>query len=274
MRTARLGLISGIVLASLSLPAAHAALVAHWAFDESPGATVAQDSVGGINGTLVNNAAFVAGGISGDAVQFSSATNDYITMGNHFGFTSGSFTVVAWIKTTSTNFEVEVSKHHSNSPDGYYLATNHDPAFNYGALNKSWFYDSTSASGVAISTKTINDGAWHQVVGVYTAGSTISHYVDGVFQSSNTATTIVANDAPFMIGGYLLNATSSPTGQYNGLVDDVQLYDTALTQSQISQLFQTPGSVVPEPASLALFALPVLAILTRRRSLRLASPQA
>src|SRR4051794_29744238 len=88
----------------------HAAEIAHWSFDEQAG-TVAHDSVGSTDGTLSGSAAFVPGGISGNAISLANATNDLVNMGNNFSFSSGSFSVVAWIKTTATGASVPVAKH-------------------------------------------------------------------------------------------------------------------------------------------------------------------
>ena len=46
----------------------------------------------------------------------------------------------------------------------------------------------------------------------------------------------------------------------NGALDDVRIYDVALTQSEIQ-------SLVPEPSTLSLIALSTLILLTRRRQL-------
>jgi len=67
--------------------------VAYYNFDEASG-TIAHDSVGSINGTLMGGATFDPGaGINGGAVSLNTATNAYVDMGNNFAFTSGSFSI-------------------------------------------------------------------------------------------------------------------------------------------------------------------------------------
>src|SRR5471030_2477369 len=81
---------------------AQASLVAHWTFDEVSGAT-AHDSTGSFDGTLSGGAAFVTGGISGNAVSLNGASTSFVNMGTALpGFTSGNFSIVAWVKTTTT----------------------------------------------------------------------------------------------------------------------------------------------------------------------------
>jgi hypothetical protein len=63
------------------------------------------------------------------------------------------------------------------------------------------------------------------------------------------------------------NASDGPAGdkQFDGLMDDVQIYDYALNADLIGQLYEHPGSVIPEPTTLSLLALGGLAALRRRR---------
>ncbi|MEZ6151956.1 MAG: LamG domain-containing protein [Pirellulaceae bacterium] len=134
----------------------------------------------------------------------------------------------------------------------------------YGQPNKSWFYGSNRAGSEVNSTTTVNDGAWHFVVGVYDASSnTQSIYVDGAPADGTSATQpILANGAPFLIGGYNLAGTA--TGFYTGLVDDVQVYNMALNDDHISFLFNNPGIAVPEPAAAALLWFATLIGVGRR----------
>src|SRR6185369_6362672 len=101
-----------LTLAASSI-ATHAAVVAHWTFDESGGPT-AHDSAGSFNGNLSpSGAAFVSGGISGNALSLNKAGGGFVNMGNVLGFTNQPFSIVAWIKTApgySTSDSAVVSK--------------------------------------------------------------------------------------------------------------------------------------------------------------------
>ena len=54
---------------------------------------------------------------------------------------------------------------------------------------------------------------------------------------------MIANGAPFLVGG--VNVSGVPTSRYTGLMDDVQVYDVALTDAQIDFIFTHPGQEVP-----------------------------
>lgn len=220
-----------------------ASLVAHWKFDETAGTTTV-DSAGSFDGTLSGSASFVAGGISGNAIKLLNAGNSLVNMGNTVpGFTTGNFTIVAWIKTTATNGDaIFAGKHLAGQSSGYFLGVNAIGGTG-GAANKAAFYPSGRGSNIPFSTTTVNDGTWHQVVGVYTAGGNAQVYVDGNLEGTRASPIMAGNTVSFLIGGITIGAT--PSNQYEGLVDDVQLYSNALSQSEITFLFTNPGLTVP-----------------------------
>lgn len=257
-------LIVAMFIIGLLASDAHAVLVSHWTFDESSGST-AYDSTGLYDGTLAGGATFVGGGISGNAISLSKASGSLVNMGTSFpGFTSGDFSLVAWVKTTTTAADsIFLSKHASGSGNGYFFNINTTGIF--GQANKAMFYQSTAAGTEPISTTTVNNGTWHQIVGVHVAGGNTQIFVDGApAERTKTSSAIIANTAPFIIGG--LSSSGTPTATFDGLVDDVQVYNQALTSSEIQILFDHPGQAVPEPstASLLAFGLAGWAAIFRR----------
>ena len=204
--------------------------------------------LGNVDGILAGDAAFVPGGISGDAVSMTTAGGGLVNMGDNFGFTSGDFSVVAWVLLEAgdqTSDYVIVGKHRATQVAGYILGANQNGG--YGQTDKAWFYDSNGSPGDdPRSTTSINDGNWHQVVGVYHDGGAAEIYVDGAgVEDSKTADIINATSAPFVVGG--LDFAGVPRSLINGSIDEVQLYDHALTDSQIQFLFENPGFVIPTP---------------------------
>jgi hypothetical protein len=219
----------------------YGAAIAHWTFDES-GGTVANDSVGTFNGNLsATGSAFVSGGISGNAISLERAANGFVNMGNVLGLTSGSFSLVAWVKMNSTEADtVALGKHQTFSHNGYFLAIN--PTGGGGQVNKAMFYQG-SIVGAPVSTTSVNDGNWHQIVAVYQAGGSKSVYVDGSpAENIKASQSFIGNSAPFLIGGTGI----VPEGRYSGLIDDVQIYSHALSDNDVNFLFNNPGQVVLE----------------------------
>jgi hypothetical protein len=239
-------------------------LIAEYHFNEAPGATTAVDSVGGVNGALsATGAAFVPGGISGNAISLVRANSGFVNMGNNFPLTGTDFTIVAWVKTTTTALdEIVLGKHEAFSTNGYFLAVN--PTGGGGQANKATFVAAETVPNSVVSTTSVNDDVWHQIVGVYVNGGNQSIYVDGVpVEATNGSAAMISNLAPFMIGG--INASGVPTARFTGLVDEVQIYNTALSDVEIGALYT---STVPEPATLSLLGALVIPLLGRRRGRR------
>ena len=96
-----------------------------------------------------------------------------------------------------------------------------------------FFQGSTSAASVT-------NGAWHQVTYVNNAG-TYAIYVDGVAQPLSAGNSGFGNaDIGTMVRlGVSTNTVASDgTVNFNGLLDDVQIYGQALSADQIAALFQ------------------------------------
>lgn len=211
--------------------------IAHWPFDEGGGA-VAYDVIGSADGALAGSASLAAVGIAGGALSLDHSTGDYVDMGAVFPFTTGDFSISVWVRTTTQSAEsVVVGRHQSGVVAGYFVCVN--ASSSYGAPDKAFFYQSPNPDQDPVSTTAVNDDAWHHIVAVYRAGSTSEIFVDGSpVEDAGTSAAINPVGAVFMVGGITY---SSPTGLYTGLVDDLQLYDHALTSDEVDYLFAHPG---------------------------------
>ena len=118
----------------------------------------------------------------------------------------------------------------------------------------------------------VNDGEWHHVVSVSPFGEPAQLWVDGALVATGDATSLTDNaSGRLMIGG---NPDTSGDGfrTWDGGIDDIGMWDRALTQSEIELIALSgtqgiPLAEVPEPATglMAIFALAGIAQLRRRR---------
>jgi hypothetical protein len=82
----------------------------------------------------------------------------------------------------------------------------------------------------------VTDGQWHHVAVVYD-GSFKRLYVDGNLEASSPFSLPVdTNDLKVRLG---FNE-QSPVGQYSGALDDVRIYDRAISGQEITNDMNTP----------------------------------
>ncbi len=86
------------------------------------------------------------------------------------------------------------------------------------------------------SSVPVNDNAWHHVVATYD-NSTMKLYVDGVLQNSASYGfgSLPTNSFPVQLGKPYDSA--NPNGYFNGMMDEVAIYNRSLNASEISQMY-------------------------------------
>ena|GEM_PF-646076 len=197
--------------------------VTEWTFNEGVGATANDTSGNGNSGTL-NSPTWTQGKI-GNALSFD-GTNDYIGTSADIDYGAGnSITVTAWVKYSSCS---------GNAGYCYIIAKNQTiggAPYNLGIYPTNKLAFSVNGTSVA-STNTFADNKWHYAVGTLT-GTTATLYVDGQLQATS-AVTPTSNNEYVTIGGDDASATYRP---FAGSIDQVQIYDYALSSSQVAWNF-------------------------------------
>ena len=220
-------LVAPLLLVAQAASPAPSGLVAAFGFDAGSGTTVADQSGAGNNGTAANTA-WAASGKYGKALQFNS-TNSLVTVPDaaSLHLTTG-MTLEAWVNPSTVNANWRDVIYKGN--DNYYLeATSSNASKPDAGLIAGGTY------GDAYGTAALPANTWSFLAETYD-GSTLRLYVNGTQVGSVAHTGSIATSTnPLQIGG------DSIYGQhFVGLIDEVRVYNTALTAAQIQTDQATP----------------------------------
>jgi len=220
--------------ALLSAPDAFAqssGLVAAYSFDEGTGTTAADKSGNGNNGTLINGATWSTTSKFGAAASFD-GTNDRIDVAdsNSLDLTSG-MTLEAWVRpTANSSYRTVVLKEVSGELAYSLYAADSD----HGTRSSGWVRVA-SASHYADGTNALPLNVYSHIAVTYN-GSALVFYVNGVATRSTAVTgNIQTSSMPVRIGGNTI------WGEYfQGQIDELRVYNRALSQSEIQIDMVTP----------------------------------
>lgn len=246
-------------------------LVALWKFDETAG-QIAEDSSGnGYDGQLgTSGAADSADPTINQPGKFANAysfdgNNDLVDASTHVGdiASQSSGTLAMWFNTTATGRDGLFRFGPNGDTDRLIVE------INGGEVR---FLIRESATNLIDLKQTgVNDGQWHHLA-VTQDGTTATLFIDGAEIASvadgSWFDTITGADE-LWLGSDIFPATAPP-GTFDGLLDDIAIFDTALTSTQLSNLINLGGmsfvNMVPSPSALpAGLALLGLAAARRRR---------
>ena len=206
--------------ASVTTPAAPSGLVAAYGFDEGSGATVVDASGNGNSGTITN-ATWSSSGKFGKALQFN-GTNALVTIPDAASLhLSTGMTLEAWVNPSTVNGNWRDVIYKGN--DNFYLEATSSNASkpDAGLIAGGGYAD-------AVGTAALPANTWSYLTETYD-GSTLRLYVNGIQVASTAHTGSIATSTnPLQIGG------DSIYGQFfAGMIDEVRVYNHALTAAQI-----------------------------------------
>jgi hypothetical protein len=223
-----------------------AELVAHWKLDDGSGTTAVDSSGNGHHGTLLLDPQWVTGKYGG-ALEFAGISGQRVEIEGYEGILgTQNRTAMAWIKTTgygdwiswgqAVNTQKWIGRVNDNAGNGA-----------VGALRTE------CSGGYIISTTVLTDGEWHHVTSVLeSAGSPtvedITMYVDGIPEAISGVNPIGIDT----VGGRnVWIGDGHHDRPLPGLIDDVRLYNHAMTQAEILAAMEGvtkyPYALAPEP---------------------------
>jgi hypothetical protein len=211
-------------------------LVGSWHFSEGTDIYAYDSSGNGNRGTLTNGAHWTAGKY-GSGGGFD-GSNDYVTAPHSSSLSiSGPISIVAWIKLNSipgaSSVYIILAKDGTWSGTG----TNYQLDVRYnGKIEFAFRGSDSSANEFITNSAVVTDINWHFVTVTYDGSTNPIIYVDGVTQAgsfiSGSIKTLGTNTNPLYIG-----ASTGSALFFNGTIDEVKIYNRALSASEISALY-------------------------------------
>jgi len=248
-----IGLLSSVILVSLSGPRQKAKITKALEFSQSVQHAIGNEAVGvwnfddcsakdvsgyGNNGTIngatcVDDTPYkiVGSGQGKNALSFD-GVNDYIVVSQNssINIENGSFFVGMWFKTNTVLNNGRVTGllyKRAGGPVAFLMSL--VPGSGIIRWN---YYDGTNDLNLYSSVR-VDNSLWH-FVGWNRNGTNFSLYLDGVMQNSNVSTMgSMTNAGNLEIGSGIADGWN----YFNGIIDEVRLYGTALSVGQIQQLY-------------------------------------
>jgi hypothetical protein len=195
-------------------------LVAAYNFNEGSGTTLTDRTGLGRTGTI-SGATWSAAGRFGGALSFD-GVDDIVTVADHnsLDFTTG-MTIEAWVRpSTLADYRTVVMKNSTNS-------------LVYALMAADWAsrpmaYISTTGNEDVSGPTPLGLNVWTHVALTFD-GATLRLYVGGVPVAALAVSgSIAVSSGPLTIGGNTLDF-----GHFSGLIDDIRIYNRALSQAEI-----------------------------------------
>jgi glucose/arabinose dehydrogenase len=205
-------------------------LRAGYGFNDGSGTSVSDASGNGLTGAIAGGAAWTTAGQFGGALTFD-GIDDRVTVAASplLNLTTG--TVEAWVRLdTVGRWHGVVAKGNANT----------DPGHNYAIEIENTNFVSCvigngTSSNAVRSTTQVAAGQFYHLACAWD-GSQLRLYINGVLNRSVSQTiTPASNSAPLFIGQYGGNVD-----RFDGVIDEVRIYNVALAQAQIQNDMNTP----------------------------------
>jgi hypothetical protein len=245
-----------------------AALIAHWTLDEGTGTTAADSSTFGNDASRIGTGGswVTSGAPAGNAFDFPGGGSNYFTstLGPELPTGAEERTITAWINPDNASQDRKFLGYGTGGSGLAFNFTVEDSGvrFRHGGGNITY-------GGGSVLTDDWTFVALRVPAGANLTGD-VDVFLNGV-EAPVTATgggglSVILNTpaTDFRIGSNFQN------NSFDGSVDDVQFYDTALSDADIALLFANPGLsldalAIPEPSRALLFFFGLLSTLLFRR---------
>ena len=205
--------------------------IAHWKLDETSG-TLAVDSAGGHDGSLVGGPIWSTGQIAG-GLLFDGGDDEILVPYHETLSLTEAFTFTAWINADNYSDYQAVLTKGEGSQYNYWFGTLGSELLLDILIEGTWHSFTTSGAN-------LTPGNWYHVAATFNDSTdSISLYIDGVETANGVLTlSLEVNTADLLIG------SSTFAGEiWPGVLDEVRIYDRMLVAAEIAALALTQTSL-------------------------------
>ncbi|MFA6567653.1 MAG: LamG domain-containing protein [Victivallales bacterium] len=223
------GAVTGLLAAQVSA-GSEDGLVGYWSFDEGQGDT-AKDCSGHANDGKIIGKAKWGKGIRGMALELRG--QGYVDCGNNPGLISESITLEAWVRAYGTGYWMGIV---SNKKDAYSGGLNLQigQATNFAALLNGTYLKSLK--------KPEKDDWYHVAVTYSSSDKKVMLFIDGEIEATEKMELkYSAPDVKTVIGSFY--NTGAGDKLFNGLIDEVKIYNRALSPDEIKKEYDSVGKL-------------------------------
>lgn len=197
--------------------------LAHWPMDEASEFT-ANDVVGNHHGFLVEGAAWDKG-YSGSGIRFSTAKDAVVVPHQNSLTFTDALTVSAWVMSDGFGgYDLVLSKGNGAPSINYY----------FGTLEDEMLFGFQGASSGQFTTSNLDlaTGTWHHIAASFDAATDeVVLFHNGTVVAKGTSTAeLPGNESNLYIG------SSGGGSNWNGVLDDVRLFNVALSEGNVAEL--------------------------------------
>lgn len=213
-------------------------LISYWRVNDplSAGNPGTIEDLPGVNNGFCSNCPASVTGIEGKAINFDlNAFNNNETIkvldDSSLYFSSSSFTFETWVKTGQSN-SILIGKYSDPDNMEVRLAVDGNGKARFFARSTKPNSQTNAIADSITSTSTVNNNAWHHVVGVVDRDSNkIKIYVDG---NKNSKTVNYSTQKFFSVDPLTIGSMKN-TNFFNGSLDEIAIYKRALTDAEVNQ---------------------------------------
>jgi type II secretory pathway pseudopilin PulG len=204
---------------NLSLAPFIGGLVGYWSFDEASG-TIAYDYSGyNNNGTLYNGPVWTTGKV-GSALSFD-GVDDYMQTSNSIDLSNKSFTAIAWVYRISSQGDQGIISQNAGGNNKYLHCNirSQKPYFGF-------YYNDLSGN------TTVQTNIWYMIAFVYDYEKNIRRiYLNNVIDAQDNPSSAYQGSSLIKVGVYA-------SSYLNGFIDEVRIYNRALTNQEIKAIYE------------------------------------